>query len=280
MKKILLLPFLLLSTSLIAVSCSGNNGSMQSSSISYKRNSVVWYEPELRHITEDDIEKVTYVAKPHQYQTDYSFGDYLTTYVSSSREDIINTLSYLRTSRIEVSNSNLYPEERATASVTFTVTLKNGKDLVIYGTDSHEFGHIYFDTNIVHIVDYNDKEYSVLTTRFFLSAPLPIMSNNLGYTFPDQSFKNCIVRDQEKAETINNTKADLLSNAVFTDDIFPVSDVYNEYNRYTICNDYDSSVLIFENSKQFRIFAGIGVRNEIGRYRITNDVSFDELSIK
>ena len=283
MKKVLLVPVILISSLLMVVSCAkGNNTqSVQSgttSSLASARHSLAKYLSWIKTMTEDDIEKVTYVAQTHNAQTDCSFWDYKTTYVSSSREDLTKTISFLRTSQIEISKYEiLYPEEREKASVTFTVTLKNGKDLVIYGTDAHLFDNVYFDDELVKTNDYSS--FGLLPHQFF-SIPLPVMSNKVGYNFQDCSFNNCIIRNQEKAETIYNTRVSKLMDTVFADDTFEVSSEYNNYNRYTICNDYDSSVIIFESSKQFRIFAGIGVNSEIGRYRITNDVSFEDLSIQ
>ena len=106
------------------------------------------------------------------------------------------------------------------------------------------------------------------------------MSNKLGYTFTSNSFDNSFVHDKEKSQRVSGAKAYKLKEAVFIDDTFEVSSEYNDFNHFIICCDHDGSYIIFESNKQFRIFAGIGVMSEIGRYRITNDISFADLSIK
>ncbi len=302
MKKVLFVPFLLISSSLMIFSCtidddsteaSQNNSSriiestqnssskvsQSSSNISYSVDpndySVARYLPWIYSLTEDDVESVTYEALTHKYQGDYSFGDHLTTYVSSKREDLTETISFLKTSQVQVSMDNLYPTEPAKAEVTFTMNLKNGKDLVIYGTDTHEFNYIYFDRKLVQIIDLS--AWGASSKRFFFTISLPKMSNNLGYSYQERCFYNCTVRDKVKSENVYAPRVDKIRNMIFTDDTFETSEEYNDFNRYSIINANDMSYIVFENSKQFRVFAGIGVIQEVGRYRITNDVSFDDL---
>lgn len=295
MKKVLFVPILLISSSLMIVSCAKENDKMasiqnsssQSIESSTSReltysippgdNSIAKFLPWIYTLDEADIESVTYEAITHKAQTDFSFWDYTTTYKSSSKEDLTNTISFLRASQIEISREGLYREEPAKASVTFTVTLKNGKDLVIYGTDSHYFEYVYFDKDLIHIHDYSS--FGSLPFLYF-SIPLPVMSNKLGCTFTSHSFDNSFVYDKEKSQRVADAKAYKLKEVVFIDDTFEVSSEYNDFNHFMICCDHDGSYIVFESSKQFRIFAGIGVYSEIGRYRITNDISFADLSIK
>lgn len=295
MKKVLFVPIVLISSLLMIVSCAKENdktASIQSSSsqsmesstsreLTYSippgDNSIAKFLPWIYTLDEADIESVTYESITHKAQTDFSFWDYTATYVSSSKEDLTNTISFLRTSQIETSREGLYREEPSKASVTFTVTLKNGKDLVIYGTDSHYFEYIYFDKDLIHIHDYSS--FGLLPFLYF-SIPLPVMSNKLGYTFTSHSFDNSFVHDKEKTQRVADAKAYKLKEAVFIDDTFEVSSEYNDFNHFMICCDHDGSYIVFESSKQFRIFAGIGVYSEIGRYRIANDISFADLSIQ
>lgn len=293
MKKVLFVPIVLISSLLMIVSCVKENDeatSFQSSSsqtnespssgestysIPPDDNSIAKFLPWIYTLSEEDIESVTYEAITHRAQTDFSFWDYTTTYISSSKEDLTNTISFLRTSQIQLSKKKLYTEEHSKASVTFTVTLKNGKDLVIYGTDVHIFDYVYFDKQLVH-----GAYGEIFTSTAYFSIPLPVMSNKLGYTFTSNSFNNSFTYDKVKAERVSGAKAYKLKEAVFIDDTFEVSNEYNDFNHFKIYCDHDDSYIVFESSKQFRIFAGIGVYSEIGRYRITNDISFADLSIK
>ena len=168
-----------------------------------------------------------------------------------------------------------YRPEDLHGAIMDMVTLKNGKDLVIYGTDVHIFDYVYFDKQLVH-----GAYGEVFTSTAYFSIPLPVMSNKLGYTFTSNSFNNSFTYDKVKAERVSGAKAYKLKEAVFIDDTFEVSNEYNDFNHFKIYCDHDDSYIVFESSKQFRIFAGIGVYSEIGRYRITNDISFADLSIK
>ena len=234
--------------------------------------------PWINTIEEQDIDKATYQIKKRDYEGKYSLCDYLETYVSDSQDDIHATYQFLKNCYVrELSGSNPY-RIYYDKDVTFSVFLKNGKRLDIYGTDGHELDIVYEDNCIVHI----KTNVGLITTnsflsKLYLSMTLPLMSKLYGYSYNKLYFDNCSVQDRmNNFDYVYNINPRKLTNALFApEDSFTISSEMNDYNRYSI-SAQDEGNIIFESSKCFFITYSKGVR---GRYRIINDFSFEDLFI-
>ena len=256
--------------SLTVASCQSQS---VSSSNNIKLGNLRRYCPWIETLKEEDIDNVSYQIKKHDYQGDYSFCDYLETYVSNGQDDIRTTYQFLKACSIQKFSSNPY-RIYVDKSVTFSVVLKNQKRLDIYGTDGYELYYVYEDSNLVKI---NSNSGNIRESTF-LSMPLPIMSKLYGYSYNKSYFKNTTIQDKmNDFQYVNHIDATKLVDALFVpDNTFNVSSTLNDYNRYFISSNSEGTIE-FENSKCFRIM--LNSTEERGRYRIINDFSFENLFV-
>lgn len=229
--------------------------------------------PLIDNLSENDIDSVCYQIEKHNHEGHYSFCDYIQNYRNKDQKDIHRIYDYLK--KCKIIERKGFPGGSSDEKMTYTINFKDHTKLecVVYG---NLIKYFYSSSEVFHLKQMPENVRSYI----LLASDLPLFYNLEGYTYTKDYFSLASIQDKENSgQYVNAPGIESLAKMVFiNDEALEVPNELNNYNRYFISND-SAGYIVFESSKKFRIESG-AKSGDYGRYRIINDISFEDLKIE